>query len=300
VGMQCALAMADEVAATDATVLLRGESGTGKGVLARAMHERSQRASRRFGVVNCPSLSEELLASELFGHVRGAFTGAVQNNTGTIAFTEGGTLFLDEIGDLPLSIQPKLLRFLQDREYERLGDPRTRRADVRILVATNQPLERGLQQGTFREDLYYRLSVFPIEIPPLRERREDIPNLAHRFLETFAVRYRKSISDFTEDAMRRLIDHPWPGNVRELQNTIERAVILTRSHRIDPGVLPGLRSRSGVPEFAATNGDMLTLEQMEKRYIRHVLDSVDTVERAAEVLDLSPSTLWRRRRKHGI
>jgi NtrC-family two-component system response regulator AlgB len=298
--MRAALALADTVARSEASVLLRGESGTGKGVLARAIHRSSRRSRRRFGVVNCPSLSEELLNSELFGHVRGAFTGAVQNNQGMIAFTEGGTLFLDEIGEIPISLQPKLLRFLQDREYQRVGDPKTYAADVRIVAATNAPLERAVEQGAFRDDLYYRLNVFPIDIPPLRDRREDIPKLAHLFVSSAASRHDKNIGGISDEAMNRLVDHAWPGNVRELQNMIERAVIIARGDRLTPNDMQSLNGRRGIPEIGVEDGRLPTLEDMEKRYIRYVLDHANSIERAAEILDISPPTLWRRRRKYGL
>lgn len=298
--MREALALAETVASTDATVLLRGESGTGKGVLARAIHRTSRRSRNTFSVVNCPSLSEELLNSELFGHVRGAFTGAVQNNQGMISYTEGGTLFLDEIGELPLSLQPKLLRFLQDREYQRVGDARTYSANVRVIAATNAPLERALQQGTFRQDLYHRLNVFPIDIPPLRERREDIPRFAHLFLAAFSHRHGKKITGISDQAVQLLIEQTWPGNVRELQNTVERAVILARSDLIDVHDL-NVRGNSTVSIVEDVEiADMPTLDEMEKRYISFVLDRADTIERAAEILDISTPTLWRRRRKHGL
>jgi NtrC-family two-component system response regulator AlgB len=296
--MRAALALADTVAGTDATVLLRGESGTGKGVLARAIHRASRRSRSTFGVVNCPSLSEELLNSELFGHIRGAFTGAVQSNQGMIAFTEGGSLFLDEIGDLPLALQPKLLRFLQDREYQRVGEARTHMADVRVIAATNAPLERRLHKGEFREDLYHRLNVFPIDIPPLRERREDIPRLAHLFLAAYRARHGRNIAGISTSAMQLLTSQPWPGNVRELQNSIERAVILARGEELDVRDL-SLKAPPGQTAEVEIS-DLPSLEEMEKRYISHVLDVADTIEGAAEILDISPPTLWRRRRKYGL
>jgi two-component system, NtrC family, response regulator AlgB len=230
--MQLALRQARQVAASDARVLLRGESGTGKGVVARAIHHWSQRRERPFVVVPAPTLPTELLESELFGHSRGAFTGATHSSPGRVALAEGGTLLLDEIGDLPLGLQPKLLRFIQDREYERVGDPVPRRADVRILAATNQDLEQGVRAGSFREDLFYRLNVVTIEIPPLRSRREDVPALAARFLAFFARQYHKPELALTAEAERLLVDYPWPGNVRELRNAIERAAMLAEGPAI--------------------------------------------------------------------
>ncbi|MBC8107740.1 MAG: sigma-54-dependent Fis family transcriptional regulator, partial [Anaerolineae bacterium] len=223
--MQRAVGLARQVSsANDATVLIRGESGTGKGVLAEAIHRWSSRCNKPLAVVSCPSLSATLLESELFGHVKGAFTGSVRDNVGRIAASDGGTLFLDEVGDLPLPLQPKLLRFLQDRTYERVGDTKTRRADVRVVTATNVDLEEAVKAGRFREDLFYRLNVVEIRVPPLRERPDDILPLAERMLARFATTRRVvGIAPAAADAMRR---HSWPGNVRELSNAIERAMIV--------------------------------------------------------------------------
>ncbi len=294
------IATAQEVARTDATVLLTGESGTGKGVLARAIHEWSRRSSGPFAVVNCPSLSTELLRSELFGHVKGSFTGAVDTRVGKIEFADGGTLFMDEIGKLAMEIQPRLLRFLQDLEYERVGDPEPRQADVRLVAATNSDLEKEVAEGSFRDDLYYRLNVIQLELPPLRSRPDDILPLAESFRRFFAARYGKAIDGFTDEAVAALTSMPWPGNVRELQNAVERAVILARGPRIGANALPrgggGLLDRLG----ASDPRDLPTLEGMEERYIRHVMEVTDSVEDAAEVLGVAPSTLWRRRRKYGI
>lgn len=297
--MRRALSVARQVAETDATVLLRGESGTGKGVLAQAIHDWSERRNGPFSEINCPSLSTELLRSELFGHVKGAFTGAVRTKPGKITVTDGGTLFLDEIGDLPGDIQPQLLRFLQSREYERLGDPQTRRADVRIICATNRDLDRAIESGSFREDLYYRLRVIEIFVPPLRERPQDIRTLADRFLDFFAAKYSRSIRGFSAEARDRILEHSWPGNVRELQNAIERAVILCRSDEIGTSLLPLEVSGPASSPLPGSNG-LVSLKAMEKRYIEHVLANTGSIEEAAEVLDVAPSTLWRRRRKYGI
>jgi NtrC-family two-component system response regulator AlgB len=299
--MRRAISIARRSAVSDATVLLRGESGTGKGVLARAIHAWSDRDEGPFSVVNCPSLSSELLRSELFGHVKGAFTGAVKTTAGKIEITDGGTLLLDEIGDLPLSIQAALLRFLQDREYERVGDPRVRKADVRIVAATNRDLEEAVRQGEFREDLYFRLNVISIRLPPLRERRDDIVPLAREFLGYFASRYGRPSLELAEDAIEALRDADWTGNVRELRNAIQRAAILGRGPVVRSEHLPlGAGTGRVGPLPLDPDGALLTLEEMESRYIRHVLDHTDSIERAAEVLDVSPSTLWRRRRKYGI
>ena len=300
--MRRALATARQVADTDASVLLTGESGTGKGIVARAIHDWSARSDRPFSVINCPSLTPELLRSELFGHVRGAFTGAVSNYIGKISATDGGTLFLDEIGDLESSIQPQLLRFIQDREFERLGDTRTRRADVRILAATNRPLRRMVARGEFREDLWYRLRVIEIELPPLRSRPQDIPGLAATFLEFFARKYGKRIAGFSDATQDFLISYDWPGNARELRNAVERAVILGREELVDLGQRagPDPAAMSALPADLLLDNEIIPLDEVEKRYILYALGRSRTVEEAAESLGVAPSTLWRRRRKHGI
>jgi NtrC-family two-component system response regulator AlgB len=295
--MQRIVNLARQVAASDATVLLRGESGTGKTVLARAIHRWSPRISKPFGVLSCPSLSPELLESELFGHVRGAFTGAVRDNTGRIAACEGGTLLLDEIGDLPLPLQPKLLRFLQDREYERVGDYTTRKADVRILAATNVDLEKALKRGAFREDLLYRLNVIQLEIPPLRERRADIKALAERLLVFFGRSNHRRFLGFTDQALEALSGYTWPGNLRELRNVVERAVILCSSDRVGTEHLPEkLHTSSAMPRI----GDPLSLDKIEEEHIRRVLASSKSLQEAADILGIDQATLWRRRKQYGV
>jgi len=299
--MKRAIETARKVADTDATVLLTGESGTGKGVFARALHEWSPRSDDQFSVISCPSLTAELLRSELFGHVRGAFTGAVANNPGKIAVTDGGTLFLDEIGDLPGSIQPQLLRFIQDREFERLGETKTRTADVRIISATNRDLAHEVQKETFREDLWYRLRVIEIEIPPLRDRREDVLPLAIMFLEFFAAKYQRPVARMADETEAFVKRYDWPGNVRELRNAVERAVIMCEGEEIEPQLFP--QSGSGIAAIQAPlpiGADLVSLEEMEAKYITYVIEQTESIERAAEVLDIAPSTLWRRRRKYGI
>jgi NtrC-family two-component system response regulator AlgB len=294
--MQRAFEMARQVASSDATILLRGESGTGKSVLAKIIHRWSGRSSRPFSTVSCPSLSPELLESELFGHVKGAFTGAVRDNPGRVAASEGGTLFLDEIGDLPLGLQPKLLRFLQEREYERVGDARTRHADVRIVAASNADLEAAARDGRFREDLYYRLNVIQIEVPALRERSEDIVPLAERMLASLG---RGRVLGFTEQAAEALRAYPWPGNLRELRNAVERAVILCKSERVGPEHLPKAVVPAA-PGWDARAGDMITLDDLEEKHIRRVLAATKTLEEAAQVLGIDAATLWRRRKHYGI
>jgi len=295
--MERAVTMARQVAQSDATVLIRGESGTGKSIVARAIHHWSTRANKPFAVIACPALSPELLESDLFGHVKGAFTGAVRDNPGRIAVSEGGTLLLDEIGDLPSRLQPKLLRFLQDRQYERVGDHQTRTADIRVLAATNIDLGQAVLEGRFREDLLYRLNVIQIEMPPLRERVDDIPKLADRLLAHFARQNRKPGLAFDAGAVRALRNYNWPGNVRELRNVIERAAILARTHIISAEhLLLTPAATSTLPRF----GDPIPLEQVEELHIRGVLSNTPSIEKAAEILGMDTVTLWRRRKKYGI
>jgi NtrC-family two-component system response regulator AlgB len=295
--MQRALTLARQVAPTDAGVLIRGESGTGKSVLARLIHAWSGRSLHPFGVVSCPSLSPELLESELFGHARGAFTGALRDHPGRIAAHDGGTVFLDEIGDLPMQVQPKLLRFLQDREYERVGESVTRRADIRVLAASNLDLEAQVKAGRFREDLLYRLNVFQIELPPLRDRAEDIPVLAHRFLGYYAARNRRQFLGFTDEALHAMRAHPWPGNIRELRNAVERSTIVATGSRIGSGDL-GLKP--GAAEAPVHVGAPVSLDRLEEAHIRQVLAAAKSLEEAARVLGIDTATLWRRRKKYGI
>ena len=295
--MQRTLAMAQRVADSDATLLIRGESGTGKTILARAIHSWSRRATKPFATVSCPSLSAELLESELFGHVKGAFTGALRDHPGRIAACEGGTLFLDEISDLPLAVQAKLLRFLQEKAYERVGDLETRKANVRIITATNVDLELAVKERRFREDLFYRLNVVQLVIPPLRERREDILPLADRLLVFFAKQNHRSILGLTEEARAALQNHHWPGNVRELRNTIERAVLLGSDERISVEHLP---LRPSAQETVPRIGDLVSLEEIEEMHIRRILAASRSIEEACRVLGMDSVTLWRRRKKYRI
>jgi NtrC-family two-component system response regulator AlgB len=296
-GMNRALHLARTVAPTDATILLRGESGTGKTVLARMVHQWSQRSPRRFGTISCPTLSAELLESELFGHRKGAFTGAIRDTQGRIASCEGGTLLLDEIGDLPLSIQPKLLRFLQDREYERVGESATRKADVRLLAATNTDLDVAVAEGRFREDLFYRLNVIQIEIPPLRERQEDILPLAESMLLFFGRLNHKRFAGFMQDAEQAIMSYSWPGNLRELRNVCERAAILCATDRVGLEHLP---AKFQAPDLTSRLGDHVSLSRIEEEHIRRVLASTRSLQEAAEVLGIDQATLWRRRKQYGI
>jgi two-component system, NtrC family, response regulator AlgB len=287
---------ARRVAGSEAALLLRGESGTGKSVLARAIHRLSPRSGGPFVVVSCPTLTEELLASELFGHARGAYTGAVQDRAGRVEAAEGGTLFLDEIGEMPPALQAKLLRFLQDREFERVGETRTRSADVRVIAATNRDLEADVRAGRFREDLLYRLNVVELTLPPLRERPEDILPLARGFLAFFARSAKRApleLSPATEAVLQRWT---WPGNLRELRNTMERVAILWPAQRVEPEALPD-RMAPLPPERPRLGGDF-PLEAIEREHIERVIARAQSQEDAARILGIDPSTLWRKRKRY--
>ena len=267
--MREALEVAFKTAASEATILLRGESGTGKGVLAQAIHARSPRAAGPFVTVHCPSLSAELLESELFGHVQGAFTGAIRDTVGKASMAEGGTLFLDEIGDLPLALQPKLLRLLQERCYERVGEARTRASNIRILAATNHALETEITAGRFREDLFYRLNVIEVTLPPLRQRTADILPLAEHLLGFFVRQSGKAISGFAEPVREAIVRYPWPGNIRELRNVVERGVILASGPVVELRHLP---AQVGSPGPIDQGRDAaVTLDQIEAEHIRRIL-----------------------------
>ena len=296
--MREALEMAFKTAASEATILLRGESGTGKGVLSRAIHARSQRANGPFVTVHCPSLSAELLESELFGHVQGAFTGAVRDTIGKATIADGGTLFLDEIGDLPLALQPKLLRLIQERRYERVGETQTRASNVRILAATNRDLEAEMHAGRFREDLFYRLNVIEVTVPALRQRSSDILPLAQHLLRFFARQNGKTISAFSKPVQEALSRYSWPGNIRELRNAIERAVIMASGLAVEPGDLPAQIFSGERPAGLAI--DSMTLDELEAAHIRRFLGTTPTIEEAAVRLGIDPSTLYRKRKKYGI
>ncbi len=295
--MQQVLHRAQQVAKSEATVLIRGENGTGKGVMARLIHQWSARAAGPFGVVSCPSLPPELLESELFGHVRGAFTSAVKDHPGRIAACEGGTLFLDEIGDLPPLLQPKLLRFIQDHEYEHVGDVVTRRANVRVITATNVDLEAAVKAGRFREDLFYRLNVVELRVPPLRDRPQDVLPLAERFLAAFAIQSHKVLAGFTERAVLVMEQHDWPGNVRELRNCVERGVIFCEQSHVD---VEHLGLQQAAEKISPALGQRNTLEATEEVHIRHIIRTTASLEEAAKTLDIDIATLWRKRRKYGI
>jgi transcriptional regulator with PAS, ATPase and Fis domain len=288
----------DRVADTNCTVLVTGESGTGKELVARAVHSASQRAAGPFVAVNCAAIPENLLESELFGHARGAFTGAHANKIGRIAMAQGGTLFLDEIGELPLSLQVKLLRVLQAHEYSPVGDTRTLKADVRIVAATNIDLEQAVIGGAFREDLYYRLNVIHLTVPPLRDRVEDVPLLVHHFLNKARQKTGRMVSEVSRSAAELLVTHDWPGNVRELENTIERALLLCHGERIEPSDLParvrGLGAERRVAAKLPDSGIDLraAVESFENDLIRQALDRTGwNKNRAANLLGLNRTTL---------
>ncbi len=291
-------------AGTPATVLILGESGTGKSVVARAVHQRSAVAAKPFVTVSCPSLSKELLESELFGHVKGSFTGAVKDQWGKVKAAEGGTLFLDEIGELPMEIQPKLLRLWQEREYERLGENKSRPAEVRVIAATNRDLKAQVEAGEFREDLFYRLNVIAVEMPPLRARPSDLEHFAESYLEFFAGQLGRPITGFSEEAMAAVRAYPWPGNLRELKNVVERAAILTRERTISTTDLPpGVLSPEGGEVAAPAGGSLgarVSLEEVEREHIRRVVAGSDSLSEAAEVLGIDQATLYRKRKKYGM
>jgi two-component system, NtrC family, response regulator AlgB len=294
--MQRTINLARQVAASETNVLIRGESGTGKGVLARAIHAWSNRAAKPMSTISCPTLSPQLLESELFGHAKGAFTGAIRDNLGRVAASDGGTILLDEIGDLPLELQPKLLRFLQDRQYERVGEARTRRADVRVISATHVDLESAVSAGKFREDLLYRIKVIQLDLPPLRDRLEDTQMLAERFLTE--LKGTKSIAGFTPEAIEALKSYRWPGNLRELHNVIERAVFLCQDHYVGVPHLPAdFASRPPADEEI---GDAVSLDKLEEMHIRRVLAKTKSLDEAAKILGIDQATLYRRRRKYGL
>src|SRR6516225_5765949 len=306
--MQEVLALVERVAPTNATVLIGGESGVGKDLIARAMHQHSRRAAGPFLKINSTAIPENLLESELFGYEKGAFTGAVASKPGKFELADKGTLFLDEIGDVPSATQVKLLRVLQEREFERLGGTRTVKVDVRLVAATNRDLRAALEQGTFREDLYYRLNVVPISIPPLREHKEDIPYLVDHFIERFARESGKQISGITPAALKLLVDFHWPGNVRELENIIERASAFAEGATLDvKDIRLDLSPRFTTGDRAATGAEVpfppdgMTLEQYEDEIIREALRRAGgNKSQAARLLGLSRNALRYRLSRMGM
>jgi transcriptional regulator with GAF, ATPase, and Fis domain len=296
--LEAVLEQVERVAPTDSTVLIQGETGTGKELIARAIHNISSRCGRSFVKLNCAAIPLDLLESELFGHEKGAFTGAIAQRIGRFELADKGTLFLDEVGDIPLALQPKLLRVLQEQEFERLGSTRTHQGDVRLVAATNRDLTEMVNHGEFRSDLYYRLNVFPIMLPPLRERREDIPVLVTHFVEIFCRRMGKQIKHIPPETMSALSSHWWPGNIRELQNLIERAVILSNLGVL-PNPLPTMVSKDATTFPVAT-----TLRDSERALILHTLEAVGWViggpKGAAAKLGLKRTTLICKMQKLGI
>ena len=294
--MQPVLRLIERVGPSDANVLITGEPGTGKEVVARWLHYRSNRADRPLVTVNTGGLSEGVFESEMFGHVKGAFTDAKADRVGYFELAGHGTLFLDEIGNLPLTQQAKLLRVLESGEYQRVGSSKARKVDVRIITATNSDLERSVADGSFREDLYYRLNTVEIDLPPLRERREDIPLLASHFLRISGSKYGRPDMTFSAGAMDALLRHPWPGNVRELRHAVERAVLLTEDHVVDLEHL-GLRQASE----GSLRLEAVPLDEAERILIRKALSrNRGNVSRAADDLGLSRSALYRRLKRHGL
>ncbi|MGE4222300.1 MAG: sigma-54-dependent transcriptional regulator [Vicinamibacterales bacterium] len=288
-------------AASDAVLLLRGESGTGKNVLARWIRSTSPRAEAPFITVNCPALSGDLMTSALFGHRKGAFTGAIADVAGKVQEAEGGTLLLDEVGDLTADAQARLLRFLNDRSYERLGEARERRADVRLIAATNRDLEAEVRTGRFREDLFYRLNVVTLTLPALRERPEDILPLAHHYLSIFSQKQRRHGLTLSPVAERVMQEHAWPGNLRELRNAVERAVILSPREVIELGDL-GLASptSSDRPGLTPQVGALVSIEALEREHIARVVAQTPSLEAAARTLEIDATTLQRKRKRYGL
>ncbi len=296
--MQRTLQIAFKAAETPANILILGPSGTGKSVLAREIHKRSAQRDNAFVTVNCPSLSRELLESELFGHVKGSFTGAVGDTLGKVAAADGGTLFLDEIGELPLEIQPKLLRLLQEREYERVGEPKIRKANVRVVAATNRNLAEEVKAGKFREDLFYRLNVINITLPGLKDRPADLLKLAENYREFFAARIAKKITAYSPRVRDAFVQYGWPGNLRELRNVVERAVILAPGETIDLEDLPDEFAQRS--DSTISVGARVTLDELEAEHIRRVLATARNLDDAARTLGIDPATLYRKRQKLGM
>jgi NtrC-family two-component system response regulator AlgB len=287
-------------AASEAVLLLRGESGTGKNVIARWIRTNSPRPDGPFVTVNCPALSGDLMTSALFGHRKGAFTGAVADVAGKVQEAEGGTLLLDEVGELTADAQARLLRFLHDRTYERLGEARERQADVRLIAATNRDLEAEVRVGRFREDLFYRLNVVTLTLPALRERPEDILLLAHHYLSIFSQNQRRHGLKFSAAAERVMQKHAWPGNLRELRNAVERAVILGPRELLDLSDLGLAASGTDIPLPAPHVGDLISIDALEREHIAQVVAQVPSLEAAARILDIDATTLQRKRKKYGL
>lgn len=301
-GMREVFDLIRRVAPASANVLITGESGTGKERVANAIHNEGPRRTKKFVAINCTAIPESLLESELFGHAKGAFTGAIGRKRGLFEEAEGGTIFLDEIGDMNLALQSKLLRVIQEKKVRAVGENIDRDIDVRIVAATHKDLRAAIKNGTFREDLYYRLSVIPVVIPPLRHRKEDIPLLAEHFLKKYLASNHSQAKNFSQEAMAKLMSMSWEGNVRELENIIERAVVLARGTSIEAKDLPGA-TEGNVETFFETNqsGTLPTLEEIEKRYFKFVLDKTGgRKEKAAQILGVNRRTLYRKEREYGL
>jgi len=284
-------------AKTPASILILGESGTGKSIAARAVHKQSHLADKPFVTVSCPSLSKELLESELFGHVKGAFTGAIKDHWGKVKVAAGGALFLDEIGDLPLEIQPKLLRLLQEQEYERVGENITRHAEVRIIAATSRDLKKRIAEGAFREDLFFRLNVITVGMPPLRDRQGDLLRFAEHYLAHFSAQCGRRLNGFSPEAIACIRAYSWPGNLRELRNAIERAVIMARNEQIGPEDLPAeLRTQADSPRA----GSSVSLEELDESHFRKIVEQSSNFSEAAETLGIDRATLYRKRKQLGM
>lgn len=294
--MRQQLVTARQAADSNAIVLISGESGTGKGLLANLLHQWSSRAGGPLITVDCAGLQENLLESDLFGHVKGAFTGALRDKVGKIALAEKGSLFLDEVSEIPPVVQGKLLRFLQQREFERLGDTKVYKVDARVIAATNKDLEELVRDGLFRQDLYFRLRVVEIFLPPLRERLEDIPLLVNHYLRRQAQLNNKPVKEVDEETLGLLLAYPWPGNVRELVNAVERAVILSSRPTLGPEDLPPHIARFRNP--SSPDGPLLSLADLEKQHIQQVLLRTGSLEEAARVLGINATTLWRKRKQY--
>ena len=301
--LEAVLEQVERVAPTDSTVIIQGETGTGKELIAHAIHNLSLRCGRPFIRLNCAAIPLDLLESELFGHEKGAFTGAIAQKIGRFELADKGTLFLDEVGDIPPALQPKLLRVLQEQEFERLGSTKTHKVDVRLVAATNRDLIEMVNRGEFRSDLYYRLNVFPILLPPLRDRREDIPALVAHFVEVFGRRMGREIEHIPPETMSALSSYQWPGNIRELQNLIERAVILS-NNGVLPNSLPAMGTQAVTVASAAATTPVTTLKDTERRLIQRTLESVGWViggpKGAAAKLGLKRTTLIHKMQKLGI
>ncbi len=295
---QQALQIAFKAAETPANILILGPSGTGKSVLAREIHKRSAQRAAAFVTVSCPSLSRELLESDLFGHVKGSFTGAVADTMGKVAAADGGTLFLDEIGEMPLEIQPKLLRLLQEREYERIGESKVRRANVRVIAATNRNLAEDVKAGKFREDLFYRLNVISVALPGLKDRPADMARFAESYRKFFAAGLGKRVTGFSPAVLQAFSGYRWPGNLRELRNVIERAVILCAGEQIEMCDLP--EEFGARPEPGIAVGARVTIDALEAEHIRRVLAISRNLEEAARTLGIDPATLYRKRQRLGL